>query len=69
MQTDLGAPWNSRVESSDASPGGHGRAWTQLPLGIVARLGQLSATKGVYTTLEPEHGVELSAAAVCPLQQ
>ena len=69
MQIDLRAPWNTRVECSDAAPGGHGRAWTAYPEGLVSEAARLCTNKGIYTNIHIQHGVELTEEGVCPLQQ
>ncbi|CAE8581762.1 unnamed protein product, partial [Polarella glacialis] len=69
MQTNLSAQWCTRVEASDASPGGHGRAWTQMRAPMVAEACRLCEGKGVYTSLNSEFGLALDEAGRCPLQQ
>lgn len=69
MQIDLRAQWSARVECSDAAPGGHGRAWTSYPSGLVSEISRLCTNKGIYTNIRTEHGVELNEEGVCPLQQ
>ena len=69
LQADLRGPWCSRVEASDAAPGGHGRAWTQMDGDRVAEAARLCSHKGVYTTLTSPSGVTLDSAGRCPMQQ
>jgi len=69
LQTNLRAQWCSRVECSDAAPGGHGRAWATLPVDLVAEAARLCTNKGVYTNISTEYGVELNSDGICPLQQ
>eukprot|EP00974_Lingulodinium_polyedra_P030620 2948380-Lingulodinium_polyedra.AAC.1 len=64
----VGAPWACRVEAADAAPGGHGRAWAEFPVEVVAALSRASDTKGGYTHLGMEEG-ELLEAARCPMQR
>ena len=51
LQFSFKADWNPRVEMSDASPGGHGRAWATMPLEVVRGAAQAAETKGFYTSL------------------
>lgn len=69
LQTDLRAPWCTRVECSDAAPGGHGRAWAYFPTSLVAEASRLCTNKGAYTNISTEFGIEMNADGVCPLQQ
>ena len=69
LEVNLRADWCSRVEASDAAPGGHGRAWAHVHTGVVAEVSRLSSHKGVYTNLQSEHGVALNEKGECPLQQ
>lgn len=66
---DLSAPWQTRVEASDAAPGGHGRAYTQWAEGHVLQACRLSVGKGVHTSLHLPLGVALDEAGRCALQQ
>ena len=66
MDTDLNAEYCTRVECYDASPGGHGRAWTQLNHATVVRVARLADTKFPYTNLSLRYGVELTSAGKCP---
>ena len=68
-QLDLASPYCTRLESSDASPGGHGRAYTYVEPSVVAEICQLTAGKGVYTSLSLEHGLALEEDGRCPLHQ
>ena len=68
MYVDMALPWNERVESSDASPGGHGRAWTQFPKQMVAQVARMVEGKGCCTNLEMELGLECPQG-VCPMSQ
>ena len=51
LQTNLRAPWCTRVECSDAAPGGHGRAWAYFPTSLVAEASRLCANKGAYINI------------------
>ena len=69
MQCCLSQEWSTRVEAADASPGGHGRAWTEMPLDLVKNLARLSDHKGAYTNLALPWGIETTGEEVCPLQR
>ena len=69
MQSNLRSTWCSRVEASDAAPGGHGRAWTQMSETLVAEAARLCSHKGVYTNLESDFGIALNDKGECPMQQ
>ena len=69
LEVDLRAAWSSRVEASDAAPGGHGRAWTNMESELVSEVARLSSHKGVYTNLRTEFGVSLDEQGQCPMQQ
>ena len=63
LQFSLKAPWASRLECSDAAPGGHGRAWTWMPQMTIRKAAQAAETKGFATYLQmPE--AEARAAAL-----
>lgn len=51
MEIDLRSPWCTRVEASDASPGGAGRAWAWLTEDQVSLACRTCDSKGVYTNL------------------
>ena len=53
------APWCTRVEASDASPGGHGRAYTTVPEETVRSWAQVAAHRGDYTSLLESHEMKL----------
>lgn len=69
QQFSLSQPWSQRVEASDASPGGHGRAWTQMPADLVQDLSRLSDHKGAYTHMGLAYGIEVDGSEVCPLHR
>ena len=60
MEIDMKAQWSPRVESSDASPGGHGRAWTMMAVDKVSEIGRIVAEKGCDTNFNLEYGVALA---------
>ena len=51
------APWCPRAEASDASPGGHGRAYTTLPVDEVRTWATVAAHRGDYTNLLMDPGL------------
>ena len=68
-EINLSAPFCPRLEASDASPGGHGRAYTFVDRGLIGEMARLCAGKGVYTSLDLEYGLSLDEAGCCALQQ
>ena len=65
--SDLDSDWRSRVECSDAAPGGHGRAWACFPESSVHDIARLSECKVPYTSLQKEFGIDLDAHYKCPI--
>jgi hypothetical protein len=51
---DLGAEWSSRVMCHDACPGGHGLAYTQVPINECKRWARLSCHRGDDANLEKD---------------
>jgi hypothetical protein len=68
-QMDLGAPFCERVEITDASLTGFGRAWARLPEDVVADICRLSDSRGIYTNLSFDTGVALSEVGRCALEK
>ena len=66
---DLVADYSTRLEMSDASPGGHGRAYTTVDESTMSELCRLSEGKGVYTSLSLEGSLVMDEKGKCPLQQ
>ena len=62
----LDAPWCGRVECFDAAPGGHGRAYCQVPPSEAAEMGKYSEAKTAHPFLR-DVGVNLDAEKRCPL--
>ena len=56
MQLSFTTPFCEHVESSDASPGGHGRDWTRMDPGRVQTICRLAEGRGVYTNVILESG-------------
>ena len=67
LHSNLRSDWCGRVEASDAAPGGHGRAWTNMPTTMVAEASRLCTHKGLHTNLHTEHG--LASSGLRPMQQ
>ena len=67
LHSNLRSDWCGHVEASDAAPGGHGRAWTNMPTTMVAEASRLCTHKGLHTNLHTEHG--LASSGLCPMQQ
>lgn len=65
-QFDLSSDFSSRVECTDASVTGIGRAWATMPCDVVQKMAQLCDHPGVYTNLTLPHGIALTEEHVCP---
>ena len=59
-QFRLDGAWTSRVEVTDASLSGLGRATTEMPEEVVADIARLSDHKGFYTNLSLPWGISLT---------
>ena len=68
-QFSLDTPWAPRVQCTDASLSGHGRAWAIMPTHVVQDLARLSDTHGCYTNLNLADGIGLDKAEACPLKR
>lgn len=68
-QFDLSSNYSSRVECTDASMTGIGRAWASLPVDVVQKMAQLCDHPGVYTNLQLPHGIALTEKHECPLRK
>lgn len=68
-QFDMSSKFSSRVECSDASMSGVGRAWTNMPEALVHEMARLSDHPGLYTNLSLPHGIVLDDADQCPLKK
>eukprot|EP00972_Heterocapsa_arctica_P096295 14207099-Heterocapsa_arctica.AAC.1 len=68
-QVDLDAEWCNRLEMSDASPGGHGRAWACFPTDLISHVARHADSKAPYTCLNLEHGIEVDEQNRCPLKR
>jgi hypothetical protein len=63
------APWSCRVEESDASLTGIGRAWSQFPQDVVVAIARACDVKGFYTNVGLPWGISLFEAGRCPSQR
>eukprot|EP00971_Amphidinium_carterae_P241465 4794471-Amphidinium_carterae.1 len=66
-QRFLDTPWCTRVECTDASLGGHGRAYTTISESTASEIARQSDCPGCYTSLSHPEGVAINAQNVCPL--
>ena len=55
--------WHTRVEASDAAPGGHGRAYTRMSVDEVSTLAASAAHRGDYTQLYDNLGLYMPITA------
>eukprot|EP00974_Lingulodinium_polyedra_P043056 4133754-Lingulodinium_polyedra.AAC.1 len=60
MQVDLAAEWCANVEANDASPGGHGRAWAELPTHEVVGIAR-HCIRGTPSDLVTPAGIPVDA--------
>ena len=65
-QFDLSSPWSTRVEATDASMSGLGRAFAVMPMNVVKALGRYCSAKGTYTNLSLPWGIGLDSLGRCP---
>ena len=68
-QFDISAPFSTRVECTDASMTGLGRAWATMPTEIVQEMARLTDAAKVYTNLSLPWGIGLTAEQKCPLRR
>ena len=69
LEIDLAAPFAPRVETSDASPGGHGRAWATWSDHDVHEACRLVEGRGWYTNLGSQFCVTDEDERTCAAQQ
>jgi len=67
QQTALDAPFCSRLECYDASPGGHGRAWCYYRENLVQDVCRYADQKAAYVSLALPFGIEVDDEEKCPL--
>eukprot|EP00435_Cladocopium_sp_Y103_P020181 s49_g4.t3 len=65
-QFDLSSPWSSRVEATDASMSGLGKAFAVMPQHIVRTLARYCSAQGTYTNLALPWGIGLDSEGKCP---
>ncbi|CAE8597891.1 unnamed protein product, partial [Polarella glacialis] len=68
-QFDISSPWTTRVECTDSSMTGLGRAWATMPEAVVRHMARLADCPGVYTNLDLPWGISLDSVGRCPLQR
>ena len=68
-QFNLSSPFSNRVECSDSSMTGIGRAWTTMPTDLVQLMAQLCDNNGTYTNLSLPFGIGLTEEQTCPLRK
>jgi hypothetical protein len=66
---NLDAHWACRVEAYDASPGGHGRAWTTYPTDTVAQMARWCDQHSPATHLQGAFGIDVDSSGACPLRR
>jgi len=62
---DLDAEWKTRLETSDAAPGGHGRAYAQVPKDTIKEMARWSDQRTPYTNLSSDIGIDLGEDGKC----
>ena len=65
----LSAPWSTRIECTDSSMTGLGRAWGIAPKHVVQLLARYSEHKQVYTNLKLPWSIGLTTEHSCPLRR
>lgn len=68
-QCSMSDPWSKRVEATDSSMTGLGRAMSIMPDEVVRTLARYSAAKGVYTNLSLPWGIGLKHEGKCPFHK
>ena len=68
-QFDLSSPWSTRLECTDASMSGLGRAFGIVPEMVVRTLARYTDHQGVYTNLSLPWGIGLKQRHVCPMRK
>eukprot|EP00438_Fugacium_kawagutii_P012044 Skav218186 [mRNA] locus=scaffold5213:236505:243510:- [translate_table: standard] len=66
---NLSSPWSQRVECTDASMTGLGRAYGVMPTHVVQALARYSDHPAVYTNLHLPWGIGLKQPHACPLRK
>lgn len=68
-QFNLSAGWSTRVEASDSSMSGLGRALSTLPRHVVQTVARFCDHQNVYTNLKLPWGIGLDEHHRCPLRK
>jgi len=68
-QFSLDSEWSTRVECTDASMSGLGRAWAHWPASTVRQVARLVEGRGCYTNLSLPFAVPMDERGACPLQK
>ena len=66
---NVSAPWSTRLECTDASMTGLGRAWGVVPTHVVQAIARYSDHGKVYTNLSLPWSIGLTHADQCPLRK
>ena len=66
-EQDLDAEWCTRLECTDAAPGGHGRAWATLPEESVRHIARWADHRAPYTMLGDGFGIDVDLEGRCAL--
>ena len=66
---NLSSPWSKRIECTDASMTGLGRAFGVIPEHIARTLARYSDHPSVYTNLTLPWGIGLKGKSVCPFKK
>lgn len=68
-QFDLSSPWSRRIECSDASMTGLGRAFGVIPESVAQCIGRYCNHDSVYTNLKLPWSIGLTSSHKCPLKK
>lgn len=65
-QFDMSSSWSTRVEATDASMTGLGRAFAVMPEHVVRTMARYCSAQGTYTNLALPWGIGLDSEGKCP---
>lgn len=68
-QFNLSSPWSNRLECSDASLTGIGRAWGYAPTEVIQAMATYCNHPSTYTNLSLPWGIGLTEKGTCPLKR
>ena len=68
-QFDLSSSWSTRLECTDASMSGLGRAFGVVPEVVVRTLARFTDHQGIYTNLALPWGISLKQRHACPMRK